>query len=457
MHTFEGLRGGDLVTKDIHRVLDGIGSAARWLMGLNSRDLEGDDSVGWWLLLFTGSRLPPVTHARLEAQLKKSLTTLRLGTSSLYTATAIARTLSRANCLSNATAIANQFVRILAGYLRSPTLKKSDEGNLPLDVVWLLQALYEIAGPKDPEAARVIQPLLHSAVSTNIVTAAMIWPVVSACTPDLAEHHSRSLLGARQQLTSPQWLASHADWEVSYLLLSALALGMHDEAADIVAYLLDRQTNSQWDELSDENVEATSLVGLSLARYCVLRMQSDFTNVSAGVFDWGLAGVLGKMACGPENIETAWISLNAVENPRIRGERFEQFIAKYAALSGLVVKKANRRTDTEEIDLELENQSPRSYLKSGLILVECKFTNRPTGAAVVRDFHGKVLNRRRPLFILGLIVSVSGFSKDSVLETQKFNARNDSPVLLVSGKELAEAIADGKSLADILDEGISRM
>src|SRR5205809_3729727 len=75
-------------------------SATKWLEVQDPMELLGDDSVGWWLPLYSGKRLPAEAGERLLRQLKKILPIAEVGGSSLYTATALARTLARARLLN---------------------------------------------------------------------------------------------------------------------------------------------------------------------------------------------------------------------------------------------------------------------------------------------------------------------------------------------------------------------
>jgi hypothetical protein len=101
------------------KYLQAIATATRWLMAQEPTELLGDDSVGWWLPLYAGFRIPFSVRGRLYQQLEKVLPTVEVGKSTLYTATAVTRTLVRSGLLTARANVASRFRAVLNDYMQS--------------------------------------------------------------------------------------------------------------------------------------------------------------------------------------------------------------------------------------------------------------------------------------------------------------------------------------------------
>jgi hypothetical protein len=290
----------------------------------------------------------------------------------------------------------------------------------------------------------------------------MIWPIASLVgTKKRVAELSRRFLDNRDKLKSSSWLNDRCNWEISYLLLPSIQLGLSAEADAIADYLMSAQKDSQWDEATDENIESTSLVGLALSNYWKYKYGIEGLRLTSNekIAEIFLAHSLWRRAYVEESIEDIWNALCAEKSPHTKGKLLEQFVAKYASAdSTLKVKFLNLRTKSEEIDLIVENLEDHSFLKAGLILIECKFRESKTSAKQVRDFSGKLQNRKHSLCKIGLVVSISGFTKDALHEIERFNLKHDNiTIVALTRQDIQSGVTAGRLLSDLLEDKISRI
>ncbi len=124
-----------------------------------------------------------------------------------------------------------------------------------------------------------------------------------------------------------------------------------------------------------------------------------------------------------------------------KGEALEELMIKlFQSLDGFDAKK-NARTETEEIDLVIINNSSEARWKDcgPLILVECKNWSSNCGKNELVQFESKIRNRKGQCK-LGFLVSWNGFG--TALKKELLRSSHDHAVVgLLSGKDIREAVS----------------
>lgn len=112
------------------------------------------------------------------------------------------------------------------------------------------------------------------------------------------------------------------------------------------------------------------------------------------------------------------------EAPQQRGYAFERFLKRWCDTWGLDAH-ASFRTTGEQIDGSFQHDG-------ATYLVEAKWHNKPTDAAMLHGFQGKLLER--PDWTRGLCVSYGGFSGESF---EAFTARR---LIMMDGADIYHAM-----------------
>ncbi|MEO0683684.1 MAG: restriction endonuclease [Cyanobacteria bacterium J06649_11] len=137
-------------------------------------------------------------------------------------------------------------------------------------------------------------------------------------------------------------------------------------------------------------------------------------------------------------------SVDKVHSSNEKGRVLEELIVKlFLEIDGFRIQ-ARVKNSSEEIDVTIEN---RSTIKpwneeSVLILVECKNWSKKCRSKDLRDFIGKINNRRKRCRI-GFFISWNGFTKGFKDELLR-NSRTDILLVPVSGKMITKAIRNCK-------------
>jgi len=433
--------------------------AARWLSEQDPAELVGDDSVGWWLLIYAGLRPPRRLRQEMNRRLSDLLPRLRMGRSEVYTATVLARTLQRCGALQNRSKVCFRLQELLTS-LSDPPHRLWSRQNLRADLAWTCQSLFELGWLDEQSHVSVVRNILVDVPFDSFLPAAQLWPVARASLTDLERREfSSKLQDACNSVKDPSRLTEFLDWEVSYLLLFFASRDDIAAARMVGDYLLSRQTESQWDEATEENIEATSLVGLAFCRLWAASQALIFAENPAIAAENVLRHTLWHTIRTEERLEDRWEAVLGARDLATKGRLLEDFLRFYAESSpGLSVQEVRLRTASEEIDLLLEKdrtfEVPRD-LPGQYILVECKYKKKKSGADEIRDFQGKLLNRPRSTCKLGVFVSMAGFSRDSKTEVMRFNSRESEKILaLVNGDEVDEAVRGGRSLVALISDAI---
>ncbi len=136
-----------------------------------------------------------------------------------------------------------------------------------------------------------------------------------------------------------------------------------------------------------------------------------------------------------------------------KGDYLEELVAGlFNSQLGFKVKK-NVRRKGEEIDLIVINKLNDPFwtsLQSPIILIECKYQKKKVEPKDIRNFEVKVLDRKG-LCRLGLIISISGFTKNCLGVTEK-SSRDGNMIVLINKKMLQKRIDNTLSTSDWLEE-----
>jgi hypothetical protein len=423
-------------------------------MAQESTELLGDDSVGWWLPLYAGFRIPFGVRGRLYQQLDRVMPTVEIGKSTLYTATSVARTLARSGLLTAQSKVASRFRDVFNDYM-TKTGTTSGLGNVSPDIIWLVQALFELDELSSHEMMAKLHDLVTSDPEGDVLKLSMLWPAASKLlAPKQLDGIGTSLDTRLRTLIMPQLMGGRLHWELSYILLIFISRGMQQQAKQVAEYLVDHQSSAQWDESTDENIESTSLVGLALCSYWKFAHVPRLTVDVESFGEHFLRVALKEATEHEDTVEDRWEELRTVLSSRNKGEAFERFITFYASADpSLHISGVNDRTSSEEIDLILRNDGTRLHGK--VILIECKFTTKKTEASEVRNFWTKVHSRKGMLCNLGVVVSIAGFSRDATTELFRLNAGGEDVVVAaVTGEDLELAIRKGQTFSEVLEAAV---
>jgi len=158
------------------------------------------------------------------------------------------------------------------------------------------------------------------------------------------------------------------------------------------------------------------------------------------------------------------------DNPRITAEGFEKVVEwrqwiklseEYRGLEGVEPQKRGHVLEkllTEVIsadgwDSEINVRGPGeehdivAHREREYYLIECKWHNKPIGAAAVREFRDRVLAR---VGIRGILASMSGFTTPAISDVE---SRLSDCVILLFGRKDIDALFEGKAtFTGLLDE-----
>jgi CheY-like chemotaxis protein len=150
----------------------------------------------------------------------------------------------------------------------------------------------------------------------------------------------------------------------------------------------------------------------------------------------------------PAEVESAlrgaWSEARTATDRHRKGAMLEQTLRfLFHTMPGLERVTTNRRSDVEEIDLVVRNESADLFLQKegSLWLVECKNWSKPVDPQTVTAFRSKMHDRYGRVR-LGIFIAASGFTKnvDTVLSRQV-----DHPEMIVA--------LDGNQLGEWIDAG----
>lgn len=142
-------------------------------------------------------------------------------------------------------------------------------------------------------------------------------------------------------------------------------------------------------------------------------------------------------------------------SPQLRGRRYEAVIAfLLSQVSDFDVVERNLRTDTEELDVVVQQRATQGRVWSGLgaplILIEAKNWKTPVTQKEASTFRVK-LEGRRGVVRLGLMFGANGFTSDALDQELRF-ASDELTIAFVRPEELDEWVAaqDGDEFLETL-------
>ncbi|AUX78690.1 restriction endonuclease [Sinorhizobium fredii] len=134
-------------------------------------------------------------------------------------------------------------------------------------------------------------------------------------------------------------------------------------------------------------------------------------------------------------LEQEFLALTAMdEAPQQRGYAFERFLKRWFDVWGLDAH-ASFRTSGEQIDGSFQHEG-------STYLVEAKWHSRPTDAAMLHSFQGKLLER--PDWTRGLYVSYGSFSGES------FDAFTARRLIMMDGADIYHALNRRLDLGEVV-------
>lgn len=432
-----------MMPSSANRFPHAVASAVRWLSAQPPGQMVGDDAVGWWLLMELG-RYPPakvleVLASRLNAISKGA--PLPAGT--LYTFTAIARTLNR------------------AGYSlgRFPTLQQTWKKTVdrvaeaPNDVsfIWLIQMAAELW----PKTAALYEKRLRDVAMTKdskLMIPASAVVILHSLGFDVTKEQGRNIATLLTNARATGVIDEIPDWHTAYVLWALLACRESGLAEELGARLLERQKEGAWDESSEESVESTSICGLAILDMGASQVQSP---------DWNTArsSVLREVMLLLDNhnwLISNWAALQKMPKGQAKGPALEQFVDAWTRLDeGLSTFGRDVRTGTGEIDLvfDMSKSVPlNSTLKnSQFVLVECKNTSDPIQARDVRVFRDLLRERRKDSVQLGVMVSVGGYTGEAKRLSSE-GTGDEQLVLLLDKETVEEGLRRRVQFSDLVSE-----
>ena len=159
-----------------------------------------------------------------------------------------------------------------------------------------------------------------------------------------------------------------------------------------------------------------------------------------------------------QRIAAMWQSLAGEQDANRKGLLLEELlILLFRSIPGLRHVSNRRKSEDEEIDLVIRNESPDPFWsgKSRYILVECKNWSRPVDARELDLFQAK-LERRYGRASLGFFVAMAGFTRgfQSRLHAER---RGDALVVCVDPQGLQQLVTSAdrnETLKDLHDRAV---
>lgn len=125
--------------------------------------------------------------------------------------------------------------------------------------------------------------------------------------------------------------------------------------------------------------------------------------------------------------------------PQKRGIEFQRLLGRLLEFQGWR-QQEGVKTEEEEIDVVIN----RGF---EYFLFECKWEKDPIGAAVIREFFGKLFKRSQTK---GIVVSHSGFTTPAATEAENFFSHR--PILLMGPEDIEELVSFKRSFEEIVAE-----
>jgi hypothetical protein len=161
---------------------------------------------------------------------------------------------------------------------------------------------------------------------------------------------------------------------------------------------------------------------------------------------------------GSETLDALVDAVGTARSADYKGRTLEELCSRlFASVPGFVVT-GRVRTETEEIDISVLNDSaePRLRREGALILAECKNWMVSCGKNEFVVFHAKLENRSQRC-TLGLLISWNGFS-DTITREMLRGSREQILVVPMTGDDIRSAVRSGdftKTLLQCWDRAVN--
>ena len=172
-----------------------------------------------------------------------------------------------------------------------------------------------------------------------------------------------------------------------------------------------------------------------------------------------IAEVAGRLSgWGSETLDSLVDAVGTATSADDKGRTLEELCTRlFASMPGFIVT-GRVRTETEEIDISVLNDSaePRLRRERALILAECKNWTGKCGKNEFVVFHAKLANRSQRCS-LGFLISWNGFSGTITKEMLR-GSREEILVVPMTGEDIRSAVRSGdfaKVLLRCWDEAVN--
>jgi len=425
-----------------------IAAAIRWLKHQPREELIDDDSVGWWLLMDFGILPTGKTLLMLSQKLSSLVDGKPLTNGNLYTFTAISRSLHR------------------AGYplVSFPNLRKTwDEAfqrktrtkQFDIDYIWLLQMMVELWPEEARTKGEYIRPLLGSADPKRLVPT-MAALLLKQLGQDVSLEVGSQICQKWWKIIDSDAFDESADWHISYAILVLLAFGEVKKAISFGTRLCAHQKQGGWDESSVECVESTSLCGLAMLELSVRAKMTRDASADRNQAFRDVSLLIDEHSW----LFHAWKMIKNLPKGQEKGWALEGFVQQWMSIDAHLGRiQSNVRGGTDEVDLviEMRKDSPLADLlpASQFLLIECKNTSAPIGAAKIRIFRDQLASRRPSNVKLGVYISTSGFTSDAkVLASGDLG--KEQVIILFDGKEIESGLRKRLEFSEIVADKLGR-
>lgn len=146
---------------------------------------------------------------------------------------------------------------------------------------------------------------------------------------------------------------------------------------------------------------------------------------------------------GSETLDTLVEAVEAATSADNKGRTLEELCSKlFASIPGFIVT-GRVRTETEETDISVLNDSaePRLRREGALILAECKNWTGKCGKNEFVVFRAKLENRSQRC-TLGFLISWNGFS-DTITKEMLRGSREEILVVPITGEDIRSSVRSG--------------
>jgi hypothetical protein len=153
---------------------------------------------------------------------------------------------------------------------------------------------------------------------------------------------------------------------------------------------------------------------------------------------------------GSETLDALVDAVETVRSADDKGRTLEELCSRlFASVPGFAVT-GRVRTETEEIDISVLNDSSDARLRreGALILAECKNWTGKSGKNEFVTFHAKLENRSHRC-TLGFLISWNGFS-GTVTKEMLRGSREQILVVPVTGEDIRKAVRSGDFVTTLL-------